>query len=116
MSVSSSRTQTTVFSGDVVGTEIVAALVNNLSPGMTVLQPLTLGFNAISVPTSGSIPTALTIIPFPGNAVSLIIKGVTGDTGIRINNIDPTSIALDPSVSSIGITAGAACNVRLQWS
>ena len=116
MSVIASRTSTIVYTGDIVGTQIAQAQQNSNSPGQTQLIALVLGANTITVPTAGSIPTAVTIEPQAGNAIALTLKGVSGDTGIAIHNTDPTIIALAPTVVSFVINAASALNIRLLWS
>lgn len=117
MAVTATRTQTIAFSGDIAGSEITSAATNAASPGQIQLLSLASGANTITAPTGGSTPAACTIIPPTGNAVSLTIKGVTGDTGIRIHNTDPTTIAVDSSVASFCLTAGnTVTGLRLIWS
>ena len=117
MAVSASRSVSVTFTGDVSATHSPAVAVNAQSPGTLELLAAAVGFNAIPVPLAGAVPTALTIIPPAGNTNALTLKGVTGDTGIRLHNTDPTVIALDPTVTSIGITVGTAItNLRLVWS
>jgi hypothetical protein len=114
MAVSAARTITITFSGDVSGAESISAATNSSSPGSIQYINLASGFNGINVPTSA---VAATIVPPAGNATSITLKGVTGDSGIRLHNTDPTTIALHSSVSSIGLTAGdAITGVRIFWS
>ena len=115
MAVRSKRSQTIVFSGDVTGTELTSAADNVTSPGQLEVKNLASGANTISVP--GIQPTAVTIIPPAANAVTMTLKGVTGDTGIALHLTDPTTIALASSVTSFVITAGNTLNgLRLIWS
>lgn len=118
MAVTSTRSQTITFSSDVVGTEVVSAASNASSPGMIEIKDLSSGFNSITVPTGGSsVPTSVTIQPPTANSTAITIKGVTGDTGIRIHNTDPTTIALHSSVTTVGLTAGGAITgVRFFWA
>lgn len=117
MAVTSTRAVTLVYTGDVAGTQVLASAANTSSAGQFEVRTLASGFTAISVPTAGTVPTALTIFPPTGNTTSITLKGVTGDTGIRLHNTDPTSIAIDSSVTSIGLTTGAEIiGVRLYWS
>lgn len=117
MAASATRSTTITFSGDVSGAEILNAATNAASPAQIQLLSLASGANTITAPTGGSTPTACTIIPPTGNAVSLTVKGVTGDTGIRIHNTDPTTIAIDSSVATFCLTAGnTVTGVRLVWS
>ena len=117
MSVTSTRAVEISYTGDVNGTETIEAADNIASPGAVEIKTLSSGANTITVPTGGSTVTACTIVPPAGNTTSVIFKGVTGDTGVRIHNTDPTSVAVDSSVSSFVLTAGGTITgVRLYWS
>lgn len=118
MSVTATRTINIVYSGDVAGQEIISAASNVVSPGQVEVKSLSSGANSITVPTmTGFVPTAVTIVPPSGNTTSITFKGISGDTGIRIHNTDPTSIALDSSVTTFVLTTGGAIvGVRLYWS
>lgn len=118
MSVTSTRTITVDFSGDITVSVIQSALENEISPAMEVLQSLVMGANTITAPVvSGLVVTALTIIPPAGNVIGLTLKGVTGDSGISLHLTDPTSIALDPSFISLVIEAASAVvGIRFIWS
>lgn len=117
MSVTAERTVTIVYTGDVGGTQEIAAADNTASPGSVEIKTLSSGLNTITVPTGGSTPTAVTIVPPSDNTTSITLKGVTGDTGVRLHNTDPTTIALDSSVTTFALTTGAAITgVRFYWS
>jgi len=117
MAVAATRSTTIVFSGDVVGTQTHDAADNTSSPGAVDVQTLASGANTITVPTGGTVPTAVTIIPPASNAVQLTLKGVAGDTGIALHLTDPTVIALASSVVSFVINAASSCTgVRFIWS
>lgn len=118
MSVTSSRNVQIQLSGDVTSEIIQSALDNIVSPGEMDIVSLILGANIITAPVvSGLVPTGLTIIPPSGNTVLMILKGVTGDTGIPLHLTDPTSIALSSTFISLVINAAAAIvGVRLIWS
>lgn len=117
MAIESTRTTAIDFTGGVIFGQTLAAGANSNSPGMSELRTLLSGFNSITVPTSGTVPTAVTIIPPSGNTTSIILKGVSGDTGIRLHNTDPTTIAINSTVVTIGLTAGASISgVRFIWS
>lgn len=105
------------YSGDVDGEQQLDAADNADSPAMVELKTLAIGANTITVPTAGTVPTAVTIVPPTDNTTSLTLKGVTGDTGVRLHDTDPTTIALDDSVTSFCLTAAAEIiGVRLYWS
>lgn len=111
------RKITIVYSGAVDGTQEINAASNASSPAAVELKTLAIGANTITVPTAGMVPTAVTIVPPSDNTTSITFKGVTGDTGVRLHDTDPTTIALDDSVASFCLTAGAQIiGVRLYWS
>ena len=116
MATTATRTISIVYSGDVVGTQSLAAASNAASPGQVTYQDLSSGFNQIDVPSGGT-PVSVTIVPPTGNTTSITLKGVTGDTGFRLHDTDPSSISLYSSVTSIGLTTGGAIsNVRFFWT
>lgn len=118
MAAQSTRVTTITFIGDVTGTQTIEAAENVASPASIEIQALDSGFNEIDVPAStGVTVTAVTIVPPAGNATSITLKGVTGDTGIALHLTDPSTIAIASGVTTIGLTAGAAIQgVRLVWS
>lgn len=117
MAAASSLKITVGFSGDVVAQHIINAAANSASPASVEIKSLASGANTITVPTGGSTPTACVVVPPAGNAISITLKGVTGDTGIRLHDTNPSVVAVDSSVSSFTLTAGATITgVRLFWS
>lgn len=117
MAVISTRTITIIYSGDISGSEVIEAATNQASPGAIEVRTFTSGFNALSVPTGGSVPKAVTIVPPVENTVQLTLKGISGDTGLALHLTDPTTIAIAPSVTSIGLTAADNISgVRIYWS
>ena len=117
MAVTATRSTTVVFSGDVVGTQTHDAADNAASAGAVEVKTLASGANTITVPTGGTVPTAVTIIPPASNAIQLTLKGIAGDTGIALHLTDPTVIALSSSVTTFVINAANTCTgVRFIWS
>lgn len=117
MAVTSTRVQTITFTGDVTGQTSQSAASNASSPGSIDIVTLSSGANTITVPTGGSTVTAVTIVPPAANAVAITLKGVSGDTGIRIHNTDPTTVAIDSSVSTFVLNAASTVTgLRLYWS
>ena len=106
------------YSGDVDGEQQLDAADNTVSPATVELKTLANGNNTITVPTTGTfVPTAVTIVPPTTNTTSITFKGVNGDTGVRIHNTDPTTIALHSSVVSFVLTTGAEITgCRFYWS
>ena len=117
MSVIAKRSTTITYSGDTTGTEVIPAADSLASPGSIEIKTLSSGLNTITVPTGGATVVAVTIVPPTGNTTSITLKGVTGDTGVRLHNTDPTTIAIDPSVTTFALTTGGIITgVRLYWS
>jgi hypothetical protein len=117
MSVSATRTTTIVYSGDVTGTETIAAALNAASPGSVTIQNLASGLNTITVPVGSATVVAATIVPPVGNVTSITLKGVTGDTGILLHLTDPTTIALAAAQATFVLTTGGIINgVRIFWT
>jgi hypothetical protein len=117
MAVESERRITIELTGDIEAAEVYRAADNTDSPGAVEIKTLASGANTITVPSGGTTPTGVTIIPPAGNASSITLKGVSGDTGIRLHNTDPTSLGLHSSVASFVLTAGAEIEgVRLIWT
>ncbi len=117
MAVSAARSSTITFTGDVTGTETSTAATNTASPGTIEIKTLSSGANTITVPTGGTTPTAVTIVPPAGNTVTLTIKGVTGDTGVALHLTDPTTIALASSVTTFCLTtSNTLTGIRFIWS
>ena len=96
----------------------MTAAENTASPASVTVQTLSSGFNSVTVPSStGVTVTAVTVVPPAGNTTSITVKGVTGDTGIRLHNTDPTSLSIFSDVTAVGLTAGAAIQgVRFYWT
>lgn len=117
MAATSTRKTTIVFTGDVTGTYLLEAATNTDAAASIEVKTLDSGANTITVPTAGTVPTSCTIVPPSNNDTSITLKGVTGDTGVRIHNTDPTTIAIDDSVTTFCLTAAAEITgVRLFWT
>lgn len=117
MSVVATRAQTIVYTGDVIGTETIFAASNAASPGSVEVKTLASGVNTITVPTGGATTVSCTILPPTGNTTSITLKGVSGDTGIRLHDTDPTTLAIHSSVSAFVLTTGAiVTGLRLYWT
>ena len=118
MSVNSSRSVIVKMTGDVLFSEEFSAADNAVAPGSVTVHALSTGNNTITVPSATGITVkGATIIPPSGNTASLILKGVSGDTGITLSNTDPTSIAFETAPANFVLVAGAAINgLRIIWS
>lgn len=118
MAVNALRTVTINLSGDVISDKIYSAAQNGVSPGSITLHSLAAGANTITVPLmTGITVKGATIIPPAGNLQSIILKGVTGDTGVTLSNVDPTSIAFETAPANFVLTAGGIINsLRIIWT
>jgi hypothetical protein len=114
MAVTAKRINVIDFSGDVIATEQYPAADNTSSPGVIDLVNLNSGFNSVAVKTGAK---AVTILPPSGNAVTMTLKGITGDTGINLHLTDPTTIALATGQATIGLSCGSAITgMRFVWT
>lgn len=113
MSVTSNRKITIQFSSDIQYTQEFAAAAYSTGSGQNQLVNLASGANTITPPTSAK---AVTIIPPVANVVSLILKGITGDTGIGLHLTDPTSIALATAGTFVITAGGVVTGLRLIYS
>jgi hypothetical protein len=118
MATTATRKTTITFSGDVVGTEQLSAASNASSPGTMEIKSLVSGANTITPPAGGSCaPKAVTIIPPAGNAVTITLKGVTGDTGVLLHPTDPTTIALGSTTATFVLTtSNTLSGIRFIWT
>jgi hypothetical protein len=106
------------MTGDVLFSEVFNAAENNLAPGSVTIHLLALGANTTDIPVvTGFATKGATIIPPSDNTATIVLKGVTGDTGVAISKTDPTSIAFDTGLANFVLTAGAIINgLRIVWS
>jgi len=116
MSSISNWTATLTTIGDDPSVKPFNAATNVNSPATDQFVNLAMGANTITAPVAAA-PTRLTIQPPSGNTQLITLKGVAGDTGVPIHKTDPTSVALDSSVTTLVLNAAAIVNgVRLIWS
>lgn len=117
MATNAARVVTITYSGDVQGTETLSAAANAVSPGSVTIHSLSLGDNTITVPTGGSTVKGATIVPPAGNAQTITLKGVGGDTGVNLSKLDPTSIAFETAPANFILNAGGAiAGLRIFWT
>lgn len=115
MAVNATRVIGIGLTGDVNAPNLAySAAANAASPGMVQNIALTTGANTITVPTGAK---AVTIIPPAANTVTMQLKGITGDTGVRLHLTDPSSIAIDIAVTAtFVITVSGALTLRFIWT
>jgi len=102
MSVTSNRSVLITFTGDVEYSQEFTAPTNASGSAQNMLVDLSSGANTITVPTGA---VGVTIIPPSDNTETMLLKKVTGDTGINLALTAPCSLSLD-TVTSFVITAG----------
>lgn len=105
MAVTSNRSIVITMTGDVSAQASPAAAENTAAPGSIEVKNLANGANTITPPTGTK---AVTIIPPAGNTTSITFKGVSGDTGLRLHNTDPSSFSFNAAADTFVLTAGAA--------
>ena len=113
--VTSQRTIGISFEGGVNAPGLSYAAQQNItSPAAIEFVTLTMGDNAVTPPDGA---TGCTIIPPSDNEEIIILKGVNGDTGIKISPINWTSIGLDASEDGFVLNVTDDIEgVRLIWS
>lgn len=112
MAITSVRTTTIQFSGD-VSAAMTYEQNSIASPGITDLIDLAIGNNSVSVP-AGAI--GVTIIPPDDNEEDITLKGATGDTGILLHPTASTSIGLGSETAFYLNVTVAVDAVRLIWN
>ena len=112
MSITSGRSVTITFAGDIEFTQSFPATDVSTGSGQNQLVELAMGNNTITVPDDA---VAVTILFPVDNATQVTLKGVNGDTGIALHLTDPTSIGLQ-EVTSFVLSAAVAVTVRLIYS
>lgn len=117
MSVTSARKISITLTGDISATHVINAASNVTSPGAVEVKTLASGANTITVPTGGTVPKAVTIVPPVGNQDTITLKGISGDTGVILHLTDPSSISLHSTVTTFILTAADDIEgVRFYWS
>ncbi len=113
MAVTSNRKITIQFSSGITYSQEFTASVNASGSGQNQLLNLASGANTITPPTGA---VGVTIIPPVANAVSLLLKKVTGDQGVALHLTDPTSLGLAGITTFVLTAGGTITGLRLIWS
>ncbi len=118
MAVTATRQLVLTYTGDVTASETLNAASNAVSPGSVTLHSLAAGDNTITVPTSAGVTVkGATIVPPSGNAQTITLKGVGGDTGVALSKVDPTSIAFETAPANFILNAGGIiAALRIFWT
>lgn len=116
MAAASSRSIVVEFTGDVKSRQVFAPADNAASPAGSDVYTLAAGANTITVPGGGATVKGAIIIPPATNTQSLILKGVTGDTGVTLSKTDPTMLSFETAPASFVLTAGSTITgLRIVW-
>lgn len=117
MAVTSNRSTTITYTSDFTAAQTIAAAQNTSSPGSVTTHTLSSGANTITVPTGGSTVKGATIVPPTTNVQTIILKGVTGDTGVGLHATDYSSISLVSGQTTFCLTAGGTITgLKIYWS
>jgi hypothetical protein len=87
-------------------------LSNSGSPLKVEEVALAAGWNAFTVPGGAKL---LRIVPPSDNEETLTLKGVTGDTGVELDETLGGLLSLKTGTTAVGITAGDTVTVQLIW-
>jgi len=112
MAVTSDRTIVLQNTGDIEYQQSFGAETNASGSADNNLVSLASGNNTITIPTGA---VAVTIIKPALNTVQILAKGVNGDTGVKLNLLDPDSISLGTSATLV-LNADNTVVVRLIFS
>ena len=113
MAVTSNRSVLITFTGDVEYSQTFTADTNSSGSGQSQLINLSSGANTITVPTGA---VGVTIIPPANNTQTMLLKKVTGDTGINLALTAPCSLSLDTVTTFVITAGGTVTGVRFLYS
>lgn len=120
MAVNAARSVAINLTGDIILNNVFSATQNATAPGQVTVHSLSAGNNQINLPTmTGITCTGATIVPPTSNTQALLIKGTTsGDAGLPISKVEPTSIAFDttPPTHFHLNAAGTVNGLRIIWT
>ena len=85
-------------------------LLGSIQPQTSVQTFTAATFAAVPVPASS---IGVLIIPDNANTGTVIVKGVTGDTGVNIRKSKPSLFSLDEAAASFGILSANTQTITL---
>ena len=114
MSKTATTSQTATVTGDGLSyTEGPNAVTNNSAqpPGSIACST---GANTVTVP--GGVMGVM-LVPPPTNALTIMLKGVTGDTGVALSKVNPTTLMFDlsPPASFVLTVGSGTVTIGLVW-
>jgi hypothetical protein len=101
--------------GDGVDADITTAFTSNPSPFEYLQYAWTMGATLLFTPPTPT-PSALYIVPAPGFAGVLTIKGNAGDVGVVISSTNRTRLSIDPGFAGIYVTSSLAASHQIWWA
>jgi hypothetical protein len=118
MAIACTRTVTHIYSGSQAANLSFPAAANANSPFEQDVRTFTgAGDNLVTVPTGGTTPVAVTIIPPAGNTATITLKGNTGDVGVGLHLTDPTSLGIAAALTNFTLTvSGTITGIRFVWA
>jgi len=114
MAASASVSITGSVAGGPSGTKTLATIVtsNPTSTDAVSVTSFSTGFTSVTIPTNA---IGVVIVPPAGNAQTLTLKGITGDTGITIHPVNPTLVNFATGTTTFGITVGGTVVLELWY-
>lgn len=107
------------LTGNNPGQSVDIQLFNANSPAVVQVLTLASGANTINATNCPAIATAggVILIPPAANTQTIVLKGVTGDTGVALSKVAPTTLTFGttPPTSFVLTTGGAITGMKLAW-
>lgn len=75
------------------------------------LVEINMGANTMTTP-----PNIKGVIIVPGSVAQVLLKGVSGDTGVPLSPGVPTFLSIPASLESFVLYASAADTIQMQWT
>ena len=120
MSITSNITVTITQTGDIEANYSSEAVPNTAASGAISNLVLTSGTNTVTCPSTTVFQVRAALIKPPDdNTATITLKGVSGDTGILINPVNPTLLTFDTTATttSFVLVASTTINaVQVIWS
>jgi hypothetical protein len=113
MSAKAERTITLVFSGDVRGTQEIEAADVDASVATVGQLAISAGNATITIPTGAK---SVTIVKPSDHTGIITLKGVAGDTGVKLHPTDPDTISLHSTMTTFVLTVSVDVIIRTFWT
>lgn len=107
------------LTGNNPGVAVDIQLFNSNSPAVVQAINLISGANTINATNCPALANAggLILIPPTNNTQSITLKGASGDTGIVLSKVAPTTLTFDvtPPTSFVLTTGGGITGMKFAW-